>query len=147
MIHIIVCGHGAFATGLLSGARLLCGEGDACDAVDFSEGMSGEALQTQLRRCVAQAENSPVLFLTDILGGTPFRESSVIASEHGRAEVISGANLQMLTEALLEREGEEDVRAFAQALVQSAKECITLLSDKLANQAQKNIEPGEEDGI
>lgn len=146
MIHLIICGHGEFATGLLSGAKLLCGDSPACDAVNFSEGMSSEALSEKLQACVASANGEPVLFLTDILGGTPFRESSALAAGLDQAEVISGANLQMLTEATLERDGRDDVSELARELVASAKECMTLLSDKLASQSKK-AQDTDEDGI
>lgn len=147
MIHLIVCGHGEFADGLLSGARLLCGESPSCDAVNFSEGLSSEDLREQLQASIDSANGAPILFLTDILGGTPFRECSTLAAALPNAEVISGANLQILTEATIERDGIDDVRGFARDLIDSAKECMTLLSDKLANQAQSKQETVEDDGI
>lgn len=146
MIHLIICGHGNFATGVYSGAKLLCGVSEACDAVDFSEGMSAEALKDQLQQCVDTAGDVPILFLTDILGGTPFRECAAIVSHLKNAEVITGANLQMLVEAAMEREDAGNVQGFARDLVESAKDCMTLLSEKLAAQRAYE-EQSADDGI
>ncbi|MBV7434680.1 PTS sugar transporter subunit IIA [Cardiobacteriaceae bacterium TAE3-ERU3] len=146
MIHIIVSGHGEFAEGLLSGARLLCGDSPACDAVNFSEGMTPEVLREKLSACVESADG-PILFLTDIIGGTPFRECAALATALPNAEVVSGANLQMLTEACVERDDADDLKAFARELISSAQECMTLYSDKLASQAQKKQDAADDDGI
>ena len=144
MIHIVIFGHGEFAAGLLSGAKLLCGESPACDAINFSEGMSPETLREQLRVSVSD-KDEPVLFLTDILGGTPFRECAALATELPQAEVISGANLQMLVEASMDREDAENLQIFARQLITSAKDCMSLLSDRLTS--KKNNEPDADDGI
>lgn len=147
MLHLIICGHGEFAEGLLSGAKLLCGDKPSCDAVNFSEGKTPETLREELQASIDSASGQPVLFLTDILGGTPFRECSALAAGLANAEVMSGANLQIVIEAIIEREeGKEDLKAFAHELISSAQECMTLLSDKLASQQNHQPDAGD-DGI
>lgn len=146
MIHLIVCGHGEFAAGLLSGAQLLCGESPNCDAVNFSEGLTPEALRAQLQACISDTD-APILFLTDIIGGTPFRECAALATTLPNAEVVSGANLQMLTEACVDRDDADDLKTFARTLISSAQECMALYSDKLASQAAKQAPAAEDDGI
>lgn len=146
MIYLIICGHGEFAGGIHSGAQLLCGSSEHCDAINFSEGMSSDALKQKLQASVSKAGDMPVLFLTDILGGTPFRECATLCANLDNSEVISGANLQMLTEALMERDEAENVRDFARMLVESAKECMKCLSDELAAQKTRE-ENSTDDGI
>lgn len=148
MIHFIICGHGEFAEGLLSGAVLLCGE-YPCDAINFSEGTTPEQLREKLHASIARANGEPVLFFTDLIGGTPFRECSAIAQTLPESEVISGANLQMITEGFIDREDATDVKSFAWSLVERSRECMTTLSKELETrtkhvQAQMN---DTDDGI
>lgn len=147
MIHLIICGHGHFATGLLAGAELLCGKSPSCDAIDFSEGMSSEQLREKIAASLQSAGDVPVLFLTDIIGGTPFRECSSYVAALKDAEVISGANLQMLTEACLDRDEADNLQTFGRELIKSAQECMNLLSDKLASQAAAADDDSDDDGI
>lgn len=148
MIHLIICGHGEFAEGLLSGAKLLCGDKPSCDAINFSEGKTPETLREELQASINSADGQPVLFLTDILGGTPFRECSALAAGLADAEVMSGANLQIVIEAIIEREdGQADLKTFARDLISSAQECMTLLSDKLASQQANQNNTSSDEGI
>lgn len=144
MIHFIICGHGEFADGLLSGAVLLCGK-YPCDAINFSEGTTPEQLREKLQASIARANGKPVLFFTDLIGGTPFRECSAIAQTLPESEVISGANLQMLTEGFIEREEATDVKSFALSLVERARECMTTLSEELAFRAARSQSQAQTD--
>ncbi|UJF24055.1 PTS sugar transporter subunit IIA [Suttonella sp. R2A3] len=143
MIQLIVTGHGEFAEGLSSAAQLLCGELSDCQVINFSEGMSGDDFSAALNKAVESLGESPVLCLTDILGGTPFRECAKIAMAREDCEVISGANVQMLVEATMEREDEADVHTLATMLVESAREGLTTLSE----QSQQKKSHTSDDGI
>lgn len=146
MIHLVVCGHGLVAEGLLSGLKLLSGDVAYCQAVNFTEGMSGEALMQQLQEAIASAQDEPVLILTDIMGGTPFRQAALIANEREQCEVISGVNLHLLVEAAIERDDAENLAQLADDLVQSAQGGIARYATMLQNRIKTNI-PTEDDGI
>lgn len=145
MIHLIITGHGSYAEGLYSAAQLLCGELAHSSVVNFYEGMSAETLEASLRDALTAAGEYPVLCLADILGGTPFRVCANIATQRVDCEVLSGANVQMLVEASLERDEARTVSELAQVLVTSAREGITTLSAQWPHK-KKNISLNE-DGI
>jgi PTS system N-acetylgalactosamine-specific IIA component len=46
-----------------------------------------------------------VVFLTDMLGGSPFRSACELADEQGDCEVLTGVNMQLAAEMMLERDG------------------------------------------
>ena len=105
MIGVILTGHGSFATGLHEAAIQIVGKQEQFQAVNFPDGASTEALEQQLRDAVKVCDKGDgVIFLTDLLGGSPFRTASLISFELTQAEVITGTNMQLLLELLLERE-------------------------------------------
>lgn len=94
MLGVIITGHGAFASGLLQALEQVAGRQTLCMAVDFPEGHSTEALGLRLAAACAHCDDGDgVVFLSDMLGGSPFREAANIALAHPGYEVIAGTNL------------------------------------------------------
>lgn len=136
MIHLIITGHGEMATGLMSGLTVLAGACKNCHVVDFKEGMTAEALEEALKERVQEIGDQPILFLTDILGGTPFRTCAALARIRPNREVISGVNLHLLLEAEMERQN-TPLHQLTQELIESAREGITSLSQRLGSASSK----------
>ena len=147
MIHLIICGHGQIADGLLSGLKLLAGEVNACHSLNFPEGMSSESLAQSLRNIVADYQDEPILMFTDIMGGTPFRQAALIANERPDCEIISGMNLPLLIEAVMERDEAENVADFAENLVQNTRGSIARYSALLQSRIKNNPVVIDDDGI
>jgi mannose/fructose/sorbose-specific phosphotransferase system IIA component len=107
MTQILLVGHGDFAKNLLETAQMLTGPNDRALAVQFPVGTGVEELTARVAAAVdtlsAKRDESgsaeQVLVLADVMGGSPARVAlgEVLA---GRAEVVTGANLPMLIEAL-----------------------------------------------
>lgn len=105
MISIILSGHGGFATGLERAMKQIIGHQPQFIAIDFNEFSSPALLNAQFEQAIAQLdEGKGLIFLTDLLGGTPFRLASILALEKTNREVITGVNLQLLMEIVLNRE-------------------------------------------
>lgn len=102
MIKLVVVAHGHFATGAASALELIAGKQEEVAVIDFSEGMSA---QTVKEKIVAElVDQSEVLILSDLLGGTPFKVSTELMAEfNGKMNVLSGLNLAMLIEAVFAR--------------------------------------------
>lgn len=102
MIKLVVVAHGHFATGAASALELIAGKQEEVAFIDFSEGMSA---QTVKEKIVAElVDQSEVLVLSDLLGGTPFKVSTEMMAEfNGKMNVLSGLNLAMLIEAAFAR--------------------------------------------
>ncbi len=106
MPGIVITGHGGFASGLLQAVEQVVGAQPACIAVDFPVHM-GTAELNEALRAARQAVEQPdgVVFLTDMLGGSPFRCASELADALGNCEVLTGVNMQLAAEMMLERDG------------------------------------------
>ncbi|MDZ5502892.1 PTS sugar transporter subunit IIA [Enterococcus cecorum] len=101
-MKLVVVAHGHFATGAASALELIVGKQEEVAVIDFSEGMSA---QTVKEKIAAELVNqSEVLVLSDLLGGTPFKVSTELMAEfNGKMNVLSGLNLAMLIEAAFAR--------------------------------------------
>ena len=107
MTQILLVGHGDYAKTLLETAQMLTGASDRALAIQFPVGTGVEDLSAQVAAAIdtlaaKRDENGmseQVLVLADVVGGSPARVAlgEVLA---GRAEVVTGANLPMLIEAL-----------------------------------------------
>ncbi|AGH82314.1 N-acetyl-galactosamine [Psychromonas sp. CNPT3] len=141
MLGVIISGHGGFASGMEKAMLQIVGLQDQVQAIDFPEESTSELLESQFKKAFAKVDSGDgVIFLTDLLGGTPFRTASMIALEKEKVEVITGCNLQMILESLLERD-ELTISDFKEFSLASGHRGMTSLKDEL----QKSKEPQKED--
>ncbi|MGL6220061.1 MAG: hypothetical protein ACRC36_18605 [Lacrimispora sphenoides] len=76
MIGMIVTGHGSYATGITSGLKLLAGEPENYEPVDFLEDDSLEILTGKLAAAAKRlSQCTGILIYADLTGGSPFNVS------------------------------------------------------------------------
>ncbi|MDR0298635.1 MAG: 6-phosphogluconolactonase [Streptococcaceae bacterium] len=116
MVDIIVTGHGRFSEGLLSALQLIVGEQRNVQNVNFLETDSVENLSFHLEKALEKT-GKEVIFLTDLLGGSPFKESVMLKKQYPdkNIEVISGTNFPLLLSAVMQ--SSEDALELAQTIV------------------------------
>ena len=92
--------------------------------VQLREGIQGkvEALDT----------GEGVIVLVDFYGGTPGNEVMKLLVTH-KMKVLSGVNMAMLLEIVVNREFTEDLEALARTALQSGKESIQDLNEVYNN--------------
>lgn len=144
MLGIIICGHGGFASGLERAMRQILGEQEAVIAIDFPESSTTALLQAQCEAALAEVDKGDgVVFLTDLLGGTPFRVASILSLHQPEREVITGTNLQLLLEMALERDG-LSAREFRQQALDCGHRGLTSLADEMGKERQADVALVEE---
>lgn len=80
MLGIILTGHGGFASGMEKAMKQILGEQSQFIAIDFPETSTTALLTSQLEQAIEQLDGEEdIVFLTDLLGGTPFRVASTLA--------------------------------------------------------------------
>ena len=148
MIGIIVTGHGKFAYGIKKAMERIIGEQEQVAFVDFPIESSTDILTEQLKAAIAQNNKGKgVVFFTDLLGGTPFRTASLLSYEQDNIEVLTGINLQMLIEMVLERDDEKlTVTNFREQALVCGQRGLTSLYDQLQKKKETEIEAND-DGI
>lgn len=143
MLSIILTGHGGFASGLEKAMKQILGEQEQFVAIDFPETSTTALLTSQLERAIADlGDAEDIVFLTDLLGGTPFRVASTMAMEKPGWEVITGTNLQLLLEMVMERDGLSS-EAFRLKALECGHRGLTSLVDELGRcREEKPVEEG-----
>ena len=146
MIAVILSGHGGFASGIAQAIHQVIGEQPQFKFIDFPEESTTPQLEAQMREAISEIDSGEgIAFLTDLLGGTPFRTASLLSQERNDIEVITGTNMQMAAEMLLERD-EFNLLEFRDQALKCGHRGITSLAAEMALKNEK-IVVVEEDGI
>ena len=90
---IIITGHNNFASGILSSLTMIAGVKDNVYAVDFLSSDNDESLEGKFNKIISDNKDSEILFVCDLMGGTPFKVASKLAFTNDSYEVVTGINL------------------------------------------------------
>lgn len=146
MIAVILSGHGGFASGVAKAIFQVIGEQPQFKFIDFPEEATTLQFEAQMREAIAEVDSGEgIVCLTDLLGGTPFRTASLLSQERDDIEVVTGTNLQMAAEMLLERD-ELKLIEFRDQAVKCGHRGITSLAAEMSAK-ETHQEEVEEDGI
>lgn len=96
--RIVVTAHGPLAPALVASAALIAGVNPRVTAVALPPGMAPDAFRDELAAAV-EADDAPVLVLTDLNGGTPSNVARVICRRRPGTWLIANASLPLLLEA------------------------------------------------
>ncbi|EGU60648.1 PTS system N-acetylgalactosamine- and galactosamine-specific IIA component [Vibrio nigripulchritudo ATCC 27043] len=146
MIAVILSGHGGFASGIEKAMLQIIGDQPQFKSIDFPEEATTPQLESAMREAIEAIDTGEgIVFLTDLLGGTPFRTASLISQERDDIEVVTGTNLQMVAEMLLERD-ELNLTEFRDQALECGHRGITSLEAEMRQKTNQSTTV-EEDGI
>ena len=134
MVGFILTGHGQFAPGLASAIAMVAGDQPAFTVVPF-EGDQAASYGEDLRAAI-----------TDLLGGTPFNQSMMIAQDVDNVEVLTGTNLPMVIELLFLR-GNATLAELGEQAVTVGQTGITAQTVASVAGSEEEDIFGDEDGI
>jgi len=132
LVGIVIVGHGDIADGLLDAARMIVGKIEGVATVSLRETDAVEELMERIATALTETDKgNGVLVLADLFGASPFNASARLAmQEESSLEVISGVNLPMLLELIVQRDD-----ASLEQLVEIAREAgtsgVRILSETL----------------
>jgi PTS system mannose-specific IIA component len=95
--RMVVAAHGDLADAFVDAARLICGQLADLHAVGLRPNESPESFAERLE--AACGPDTPLLLLTDLVGGTPHNVAMAMSRRRTAAFLISGVNLAVLVEA------------------------------------------------
>jgi mannose/fructose/sorbose-specific phosphotransferase system IIA component len=114
MIGIVLAAHGSLPAGLLDSTRLIYGDPAQTAVVALMPGDSLEGLIERLRAAVQEVNTGEgVLILLDMFGGTPANAAALITQQQAQVQAVTGANLPMLLETFMQREGSDSAASLA----------------------------------
>jgi PTS system mannose-specific IIA component len=125
---ILIMTHGNFGQALLQSAELMLGKQEACVCLGLEPQQGREDLAAAAEAAL-KSLGAEVLIIVDMQGGSPWNVGLPLALQPGR-ELISGASLPMLLEALSARD-QMDAKALG-AMLKSAAPAMVALAGELA---------------
>lgn len=136
MISILVVSHGNFAQGIVETGKMFVGEQENIDFLGLNEGDNIEEFSNQIQNKVSElnAEEGVIIF-SDLYGASPFKAAIDLISNKSEKDLIksiSGVNLPMYVEAVLNREFSNIEDLYSQCM-EAGKESIKELSEELNN--------------
>ncbi|WP_342429568.1 PTS sugar transporter subunit IIA [Neobacillus sp. FSL H8-0543] len=121
MKKLIITGHGQYASGLKSSLELLAGPNDDLIFIDFPAELNEAGLKQQMEEAIQSvSRDDEILFICDILGGTPYKNAAILSNDNDQFEVVAGCNLGSILEAVFQKETMSIVD-LANSLVDSSK--------------------------
>lgn len=134
MIGIVVITHGHFGQELILTAEEIVGRQEAAIALSVTAETGIDGLCQAIGEAMTQLQpQEGVLFLVDMLGGTPCN-TVLMKVKTVATEVVTGVNLYMLISAFTHRT-HLDLRALALKASEDGKRAIVLAKDLLLKKA------------
>jgi PTS system N-acetylgalactosamine-specific IIA component len=139
---IIISGHGNYATGLKSSIELIAGYNGDIFYLDLTVADTDKTLQCRMNEIVQGNKDAGVLFICDILGGTPFKVSAQLTCTGENMEVVTGCNIGAILEGVMQKD-KLSVRQLADYIVASSKR-TTVRFEKNATSKMESAHETEE---
>lgn len=130
MIGLVLVSHGKLAAGLIDAMQMITGEQQAVRAIGLLETEDVEGLMDKILQAINEVDSGEgVLIMVDLFGASPFNASARLALSYpDRAlEVVTGMNLAMLVELVVQREG-MSLNDAVELVLQVAPESVRRLS-------------------
>ncbi len=102
MIKIVITGHGGFSNGMFDVITLIMGDVKDLIKVEF-DNSDLETYSNKIEEIMKDSKEGTLIF-TDIIGGTPFRISTLLCGKYEDASILTGVNIPMIIESILKRE-------------------------------------------
>ncbi len=97
MFGIIVGTHGEFANGILQSCEMIYGKRENLKAVTLVPGEGPDDVVAKYEKAIKELGNPDrVLFLNDLLGGSPYNAACRIVAQNENYGIVTGVNLPML---------------------------------------------------
>lgn len=130
MLGIIVSGHGEFASSFEKTVEYVIGTQEKIKYINFNNQISKAELNSRFKEAMDSLSlEEGILFVTDLLGGTPFSVAVELSLENkDNIKVIGGTNLPALLAAIELREEYENPLNYIEEIIEEGKEAIAMFS-------------------
>jgi PTS system mannose-specific IIA component len=131
MFQLLLVSHGKLAKAMLESAEIIVGSQPEVKTLCLHPEDTPEAFREKINQILAAWQDEDVMVLSDIRSGTPFNATASLMQQFNFRH-ISGINLGMLIEVLIDRElmtAEEAGDKLMELAGQSILDVNTLLED------------------
>ncbi len=137
LIGVLVVAHGDLGSTLLESIGIIAGKVENAHSVGLHHGDSPEIFRNTIKEAVEQLDmGSGVIVLVDFFGGTPGNEVLKCLPRENM-KVLSGVNMAMLLEVVVNREFITDLESLSQLALDSGKSSIQDLNQLYKKMMEK----------
>jgi PTS system N-acetylgalactosamine-specific IIA component len=133
---IVITGHAHYATGLLSSFEMIAGKNNDIIALDFV----GNDISKEYEEIILKNTYDNILFICDLVGGTPFKEAQKISYDRDNIEVVVGCNLGSLLEISMIKDSLNLNDLVSKIISSSQKNIIHFDKNKILDRKEQNDE-------
>lgn len=133
MIGIILAAHGPLSKALLESSRMILGDLPQIVTVSLMPGEDLNGLKNRMNaKCEEVDSGDGVLILLDLFGGTPANAAAWVMQQRDKTNAITGVNLPMLVEILLNRDTHDQVELLAESAKTAGQDGIINILESFA---------------
>lgn len=112
MIGFVITSHGLLAEGAKNTLEMFFGENiENVEFICLSKDKSVEAFRAELEESIRKVDsNDGVIIFSDIRSGTPYNQAIQLTND--KIKVVSGWNLPMLMESLVDRYSKDSIENY-----------------------------------
>ena len=121
MFGIIVGTHGAFAEGILQSCEMIYGKREKLKAVTLVPGEGPDDVVAKYEKAIKELGTEKVLFLNDLLGGSPYNAACRIVATNENYGIVTGVNLPMLIAMSGAQDADDGSATIAELMEQAAQ--------------------------
>ena len=145
MVNIlVVTGHGRYATSIKSTLEFLAGCNDDIKYIDFTEDDSDITLKEKMQTVIDVNIGCGVLFVCDLLGGTPFKSAVELSMLNENIEIVAGCNVGSILEITFQLEN-KTIGELADLIVESSVKSTLRFKRNTTKNKEEDLKP--ESGI
>ena len=131
MVNLVLVSHGDLADGMVSAMQLIVGQQQGIVALSLKETDSINELESRVETAIRQLDTGDgVLLMVDLFGASPFNTCVKLLSKCPDLQVVTGLNLPMLLETVMQREG-KTVAELAKCASESGRTGIKTLQEMM----------------
>lgn len=133
-VAIILSAHGSLSKKFLHTAEMIIGKQENIAWIDLLPSESIDNLCEKYIESLSTLNlNEGVLFLLDMWGGTPFNAASRVIIDKKNYDIVTGINVPMLIEVLLNRDKINSIKELVCIALKSGSESIKSVQHHCAN--------------
>lgn len=137
MYKVLIVSHSTLCKGLNEAVNMIMGSEFQINYLGLDE-YGVEIFHQKLKSEIEnlEEENTEILILADLFGGTPFNRSLMESGKNKKIRIITGVNLPMVMEALINqsRNLDEVIEDIISISKESIKEGIILINNTLEDE-------------
>lgn len=136
-MKVIVVSHGDMAKGICNSVQMLAGEQEDLLSFGLYPTEDREVLADKLRTVLDSVGEEEVLILSDLFHGTPFNVC-VELSEHYKFNHVTGINLPLLIEVVMDRTMGKTAQEICEHILQDAAGTVKDVNKLLENDSEED---------